>query len=194
MKRTLCNKTLGWFSALVMVSSLGFGNPSDATNLSGIIHDHTAVTAGSWELQGEYSLKTKGNGKADFSAILTMERSDYWALTSGSDPNARSAHTHHVTLADGTVTPITGGFEVSGMAAITANGNVAPFGLYSPVVIDITGGDTVTLSNIKVTFQGAAAGHFGSAPLSGAVRLCNDADCHRQAEELRDGRGVSRVR
>lgn len=177
MKKTLCKKTLWWISGLVMVSSLGFGNPQ-ATNISGIIHDHTAVSAGSWELQGEYSMKTKGNGKADFSAILTMERSDYWAMTSGSDPNARSAHTHHITLVDGTVTPITGGFEVSGMAAITANGNAAPFGLYSPVVIDITGGDTVTLSNIKVTFQGAAAGHFGTLPLSGAVRFCNDADCH----------------
>lgn len=193
MKTTLCNKTLGWISALVMAGSLGFGNPPDATSLSGIIHDHTAVTAGSWELQGEYSLKTKGNGKADFSAILTMERSDYWAMTSGSDPNARSPHTHHVTLVDGTVTPITGGFEVSGMAAITANGNAAPFGLYSPVVIDITGGDTVNLSNIKLTFQGAAAGHFGSAPLSGVVRLCSDGDCRRQAEDLREGRELTRV-
>ena len=178
MKKTLCNKTLRWISVLLMASSLGFGNPPEVANVSGIIHDHTSVSAGSWELQGEYSLKTKGNGKADFSAILTMERSDYWAVTSGSDPNARSAHTHHVTLVDGTLTPITGGFEVSGTAAITANGNAAPFGLYSPVVIDITGGDTVTLSNIKVTFQGAAAGHFGQLPLSGVVRFCNDADCH----------------
>ena len=191
--KTLCTKTLWWIGALLMTSSLGFGSTTDQTNLSGVIHDHTAVSAGSWELHGEYWLQTKGNGKADFSAILTMQRSDYWAMTSGSDPNARSAHTHHITVVDGTVTQITGGFEVSGMAAITANGNAAPFGLYSPMVIDITGGDTVTLSNIKVTFQGAAAGHFGTLPLSGVVRVCSAGDCRRQADALHDCGGSCRV-
>src|SRR5579872_6763080 len=173
MKTTLWQKTLLCTGVLVMASRFGFSDSPEVTKISGIINDHTAVSAGSWELHGEWSLQTKGNGKGDFSAVLTMERSDYWAMTGG-DPNARSAHTHHITLTDATVTPITGGFEVSGSAAITANGIAAPFGLYSPMVVDITGGDTVAQSNIKVTFQGAAAGHFGSAPLSGAVRVGND--------------------
>src|SRR5690348_9975893 len=116
MKNTLWQKTLLCTGVLVMASRFGYSDSPGAMKLSGIINDHTAVSAGSWELHGEWSLKTKGNGTGDFSAVLTMERSDYWAMTSGGDPNARSQHTHHITLTDATVTPITGGFEVSGSA------------------------------------------------------------------------------
>jgi hypothetical protein len=165
--KTLCVLLLASSTALL-------GKPPEPTQLSGIINDHTAVSAGSWELHGEWTLKAKGDNKADFSAVLQMERSDYWALTGG-NPDARSAHTHHVTIVDGTITPITGGFEVTGTATITVNGNAATFN-GSTVVIDVTGGATVTYSNIKVTFQGGAAGHFGSAALAGAVRADKESD------------------
>ena len=42
-----------------------------------------------------------GSGKASFTAALNMELSDGWVLTENNgnfDPNARGAHTHHVTL------------------------------------------------------------------------------------------------
>jgi len=168
---------------LVLVFGIGvFADEGNhhSTNLSGIINDHTSVAAGSWEVHGVWSMKLKGDsGKADFSAVLTMERSDYWAfITPGANPDARTAHTHHITLVDGAVTPIANGFEVSGMAAFTGNGNPAPFGQYAPVLIDITGGTSVTFSNIKLILQGAAAGHFGSLPLAGAVRRSTDAGGH----------------
>jgi hypothetical protein len=67
-----------------------------------------------------------------------MELSDGWVLTKNMgnfDPNARGAHTHHVTLVDGEVTPITNGFRVTGTAVITLNGSPAPVSP-SPLVIE----------------------------------------------------------
>jgi hypothetical protein len=77
-------------------------------------------------------------------------------------------HTHHIGLVDGTVTALPNGWRISGNAVITGNGNVAGFSP-SPIVVEITGGNAVAASNIKLTFDGAAVSHFGTQPLDGVV-------------------------
>jgi len=147
----------------------------DGLKLTGFINDYTVASAGSWEIHGAWSLHAKGSsGKADFSAALTMERSDYWlATTPSADPNnpaTRNAHTHHIDVTDAAVTAIPNGFRLTGAATITANGSTPPFGTASTIQIDITGGDLVELSNVKLTFGGNAVSHFGAQPLSGVIR------------------------
>lgn len=156
-------------SALAQVQDSG----DRALRLSGLINDHTAQLAGAWEIHGQWSMSVSGDsGSANFSAILTMERSDLYVLTTG-DPT-RTAHTHHITLANATVAPIAGGFEVTGLADITANGNPAPLPPPLQLTIDITGGTELPYSNIKITFGGGAANHFGTQALSGVVRFIHD--------------------
>jgi hypothetical protein len=146
----------------VAVGSEGSGK------LTGVINDYVD-SAGSWHINGEWSLQVKGNsGKAEFFASLIMMRSDLWVITTGADPANRMPHTHHVGLADGVVTPLPNGWRISGNAVITGNGNAAGFSP-SPIVVEITGGNTVAAANIKLTFEGAAAGHFGTQPLDGVV-------------------------
>ncbi len=94
------------------------------------------------------------------------------------DPNnlvTRNAHTHHISLVNGRVTAIPGGFRVSGQASettITGNGATALFETDPPtstLQIDVTGGNLVSFSNVTLTFGGAAVKHFGLNPLSGVV-------------------------
>jgi hypothetical protein len=172
-------KAMWWIvcaCTLVLVMSIGaLAQAPVQVKLSGVINDYTPETivpfVGPWEIRGDWSLKVKGDsGKADFSAALTMVRSDYWVLTFGADPedpSLRRPHTHHITLVDGDVTPITNGFRVTGMATITTNGS--PDFSPSSLQIDITGGSLVVFSNIHVTFGSPASGHFGSQPLDGVV-------------------------
>jgi hypothetical protein len=93
----------------------------------GVINDYTieASLGGPWEIGGEWSLKVDGYpGRADFSAALTMVRSDVGVTDNGGDlddPAARNAHTHHITLLGGTVTPITNGIRVTGPAATSVS-------------------------------------------------------------------------
>lgn len=175
------SKNFWWVAQIgVLVLAVGIGALAQTpvqVNFSGLMNDYTPASVGPvgpWEVRGEWSLKVKGDaGKADFSAVLTMVRSDYWVLTNAADvndPSARVPHTHHITVVDGAVTPIANGFRVSGTATVTASGNPPPFGLSSPLQIDITGGSVVAFSNIKLTFGSPAAGHFGSQPLDGVVK------------------------
>ena len=85
------------------------------------------------------------------------------------DPNGRGAHTHHVTLVNVDVTWLTNGFQLSGTVTITVNGNPAPVSP-SPLVITVTGGSDVKLSNITMTFGAPGSRHFGSEPLPGVVQ------------------------
>jgi hypothetical protein len=165
----------GILALLVSVSNLT-AHAQGAT-LAGLFNDYTpAGTSGPWELHGQWSLKVNGeSGKADFSAVLTMERSDLGVTLTGGDPNnpaSRHAHTHHIMVSDATVTPLANGFRVSGPAIVTGNGNFpAPdFGPNTTVQIDVIGGNTVSPSNIKLTFIGDAASHFGTQPVNGVVR------------------------
>lgn len=183
---------------VVLVLTIGasaLGQASKHMTFSGTLSDHTVAAgiAGPWEVRGHWTLKVKGDsGKADFSAALTMERSDQGVAmqppeANGSsnfdDPAKRNAHTHHITLTDGVVTEIPNGFRVTSPNPTIVTGNGAyppPFGVPSFVQIDITGvtgapGD-VTFSNIAVTFSGMATKHFGTNPINGVVRSVDKED------------------
>jgi hypothetical protein len=140
------------------------GQPQTRTQnkLDGFIDDFTADLDGNgpWQISGVWSLALKGqSGRADFSVTLNMVRSD-------STP--RAAHTHHITLTDGSVSQIANGFHVSGNATMASNGNLAGFS-GSFIDVQIAGGSAVPASNIALTFSGGAAGHFGSQPFHGPV-------------------------
>lgn len=129
----------------------------------GIIDDFTPVldANGPWQVSGEWSLKVRGHGtRGDFSVALNMVRAE--------NPDNRSPHTHQVTISDGEVTSLANGFQVSGSAVITVNGNLAGFS-GSPVTVQVTGGSAIDSSNISLTFGGGAVMHFGSQPLHGVV-------------------------
>ena len=140
-------------------------------NLDGTLNDYVEA-GGAWHVTAEWSLHVKGaSGKADFAAAFTMVRSDLWVLLTGANPQnpeARAPHTHHVSIVNGDVAMLANGFRVAGTAIITSNGSLAGFS-GSSVQVDITGGTAVQYSNIKVTFAGAAAGHFGPQQLDGVV-------------------------
>lgn len=159
--------------------------------LRGLINDFTPVTTGGpWEIHGEWSLHVLNQvdgqpQKATFSAELSMERSDEGVLVNGandfSDPTGRHAHTHHITIMNGTVTSISGGFRVTGVATIAGNGNPPPdFDKLANVTIDITGASLVQYSNLKLTFLGSpdnppahgatAVEHFGQYAINGVVK------------------------
>ncbi len=86
-----------------------------------------------------------------------------------SENPSRQSHTHHVAMTDGQVTPIAGGYRISGTAAITSNGALAGF-TGSPLDIEITGGSALNFS-IESTFGGSAVGHFGDQPIDGVVNF-----------------------
>ena len=145
--------------------------------VTGILADHVWVDmgagAGAWQVSGTWSARVSGSsGKGEFVAAILGVRSDLWVLQTGADPQTspRSPHTHHVVLPDATVTAIPGGIRLTGNAIMTTNGNVADFS-GSPIVVDITGGNTVQWSNMKLTFLGQSTGHFGSHTYDGVVTI-----------------------
>jgi hypothetical protein len=169
---------------LVLTSIAALSQNATPRGLSGVINAYspqtttttgtTTTTTGPYEIRGPWSLKVKGDSaKADFSAALNMELSDGWVITqnnSNFDPNARGAHTHHVTLIDGDVTTTsTGGLLITGTATIMLNGSPAPVSP-SPLTIEISGGTDVQFSNIALTFDTPGSKHFGTEPLPGVVR------------------------
>lgn len=189
------SKAFRWAIPAIAVLALTAGAGALAQNskqikFSGTINDYTpASTGGPWEVRGHWTLIVdERSGTADFSAALTMERSDLGVMQNGggdlNNPADRNAHTHHITLAGGEVTSITGGFRVttSKDATITGNGTLPPpFGSgLSPMMIDITGGNSVTYSNIAMSFQDPSAiNHFGLNPLHGVVRSVKYVDPFR---------------
>ncbi|MGA8619879.1 MAG: hypothetical protein WB660_15335 [Candidatus Sulfotelmatobacter sp.] len=176
-------------SVLVLaVSICAFAQGPKEIQFRGTISDYTPLNVGGpWEVRGTWSLTLKRDGKANFSAALNMERSDLGVMQSGggdlNNPMDRMAHTHHFTLLNGTVTfPSDGTVEVTGPVTITANGKFPPpFGPTSKLTIDITGGNSVTFSNIKLTFDSKADAvtHFGSSPINGVVRSVKEDERHR---------------
>ena len=173
------NKNFGWVAQigiLVLAAALG-AVAQGPTHFRGVFNDYTpANTSGPWEVRGQWSLNLNGDsGLANFSAALTMGRSDLGVMQNGggdlNNPAGRHVHTHHIALTGGTVTPLANGFRVTGTATITGNGSYPPpFGGNSSVQIDVTGGNTVAFSNIQLSFVGDAANHFGSQPVNGVVR------------------------
>lgn len=183
----------------VLILAVGAGALAQTRNhlkFRGLINDYTPASTvnpgGPWEVRGHWSLAVKGeygkaDCKADFSAALTMERSDEGIKENGNgdfndeNPMDRMAHTHHITLVDGVVTTIPGGFQVKGPATVTANGAFPPpFGSEIPVLtIDITGGtgeNSVEFSNITLAFGDPADKHFGTQPLHGVVHASEKHD------------------
>ena len=178
MMRVRLQRLLSVGVLVLLATSTGQAQGPKGFHASGSIDDVTVPSAGAWVIHGKWSLDAKEdrNGEfstADFSAVMTMERSDYYlVLNPALDPEnlaTRNAHTHHITLEDAVVTPIAGGFRLTGPATVTGNGAPAPFGA-STLQVDIVGGSVVSFSNLKLTFGGGAATHFGSQPLSGAVQ------------------------
>jgi hypothetical protein len=147
------------------------------TQFSGVINDYTPSTsspAGPWEMRGPWTLTlNQDTSKADFSATLTMELSDYTRNPSNVDSTSattgRMQHTHHIMIEAGTVTQNpTGGFELSGPATITKDGSPAPLKA-STLSVNIIGGTSVGFSNITLQFQGGATVHFGPQLIHGVV-------------------------
>jgi hypothetical protein len=195
------SKALRWMVSAVAVVMLSvvIGALAQApapTHFSGLINDYSPETimgkvVGPWEMHGTWSLDLKGrSGLADFSAAMTMELSDYavvnGVVTNVDNPEARSAHTHHITMKDATVSYATGmcpvstpattnpGFMVTGLASIAANGGPAPFSkgdtVLSTLQVCVSGGSDVPFSNVTMAFGAPASGHFGSQAIHGVVR------------------------
>jgi hypothetical protein len=165
-------------------------------HLGGIINDYTAATgvSGPWEMHGTWSLKVDGkSGKADFSAVMTMEHPDSWiAMNPGApgkpnvdNPATRSPHTHHITMTDAMVSydtsvcpadspATTVRLAIIGQPSITGNGTAAPFEAKGPSTLQvcITGGTEVEFSNVTMAFTSTspATVHFGSQAIHGVVR------------------------
>jgi hypothetical protein len=148
------------------------------TEFSGLIHDYSPSTTvtpmGPWEMRGQWTLTLNADpSKADFSAALTMELSDYTRNSSNVDSTSgttsRMQHTHHITITGGTITPITtGGFQLNGPASITKDGSPAPLAA-STLTVAITGGTNVEYSDITLQFAGGAIVHFGSQLIHGVI-------------------------
>ena len=183
----MMSRAFGWtvstIAVMLMAASIS-GVAQNPTQFSGMINAYspqtvtTTGTTGPYEVRGPWSLQfiptsfSSGPGKASFTAALNMELSDGWVLTENNgnfDPNARGAHTHHVALVNVDVTWLTNGFQLSGMATITLNGNPAPVSP-SPLLITVTGGSDLKFSNITLTFGSPGSKHFGSEPLPGVVQ------------------------
>jgi len=162
MKTSILLRVAFLVTLTLALSSQGQAQPAAQARVGGEIDDYTALAdpAGPWHLTGEWLVALQGDsGKGDVSAALSMVRSQ--------NP-APAAHTHHVSIVDGEVTPLANGFRISGAAVITSNGNLAGFS-GSPVDVQVTGGNTLPYSNVIVTFGGAAVAHFGDQPIHGVV-------------------------
>jgi hypothetical protein len=175
-KHLRCVAQIGILLLVASIGALAQNRTPERRSFSGLINAYSPQTSttGPYEVRGTWELQLKGNsGKADFSANLNMVLSDGWVLTLGGgnfDPSGRGAHTHHITLRNAVVTPITGGFKVNGTATITANGTNNPLVSPSPLEVDIVGGTNVKFSNVTLTFGTPASNHFGTEPLPGVVQ------------------------
>jgi hypothetical protein len=163
MRNSLLVRAVCAVALAVALVSPALAQSSSPFKIVGTISDYTdaANAAGPWNITGDWSAELRGrSGRVDFIVSLAMVRS-----TTGA-----ASHTHHVALMDATVTRIANGYRISGDAVITTSGGLAAFS-GSPLAVDITGGGAVDFSNVKMTFGGAAIGHFGDQPIEGVVTL-----------------------
>ena len=186
-------------AVLLLASSIGaLAQAPLPEHVSGILSDYTSVVsnAGPWEIRGHWALDLKGrSGKAEFSAYMTMELSDYGVSRVGKDAGVaanRGAHTHHILMTDATVSSDpadtsscptfsptnTALFVVSGTANfISGNGNAASFEKNGASMLQVCvsggtdGASEVQYSNMTLVFAGPATGHFGTDPIHGVVRF-----------------------
>jgi hypothetical protein len=173
------------------------------THFRGLLNDYSpasvngvTIKGGPYEMHGTWKLDIdEGGYSASFSAALTMQTVDFLNPSPTFDPGTLGAHTHQISVPRGmvhdgptdwvsmcpTLSPaVTGGFVVTGMAYVTANGSNPPFGNPSPVTICILGGSNpnlpssayVQFSNFTLTIAAPASSHFGPQPIHGVVARC----------------------
>jgi hypothetical protein len=163
MRNSLLARAAFVVALAVALVSPALAQSSSPFKIVGTVSDYTdaANAAGPWNITGDWSAELRGrSGRVDFIVSLAMVRS-----TTGA-----ASHTHHVALLDATVTRVANGYRISGDAVITTSGGLAAFS-GSPLTVDITGGGAVEFSNVRLTFGGAAIGHFGDQPIEGVVTL-----------------------
>jgi hypothetical protein len=179
-------------AALTLTVGLALSQDTRDVQFKGVIHDYTpsTVAGGPYEMRGEWALDVSRTGTASFTVDLTMETSDYGISDSSqvdpTNPATRTPHTHHITMADATVSydpsvcpannPATTGAAavvVTGTATTMANGSPAPFESKgaSTLQVCITGGSTVSFSNLTLVYTGPATTHFGPQAIHGVVTL-----------------------
>jgi hypothetical protein len=165
------------------VSVVSAARAEGPIHLTGVINGFSPATVnpvGPWEIHGTWSLMVNPHSRfADFSADVTMERSDLWVSTNMQDPDntaLRMSHTHHIALHHVSITAIPNGFRLNGNASVTKDGSPAPL-TSAPLQVDFTGGTSLLISNVALTFLApipdpgtAANSHFGSVPILGVVR------------------------
>jgi hypothetical protein len=190
------SKSLSFAVRIIVAAAMAVGTGAMAQDpgprhLSGVINDYSPVSGNTmaWELHGPWTLTIdKETGKAHFSMSLTMGLSAVAQNTTTLQDITLAQHTHNIAM-DGTVTynptdcppasattpPYTARIELNNTASVFANGNVPPFGQFSPLQVCIAGGvdkpdqPTVQFSNITLVFSGGAAGHFGMQAIHGVV-------------------------
>jgi hypothetical protein len=159
-------------TGLVVATNASSDTPGPR-KLAGVINDfspRSTVPTGPYVVNGTWSLQLHPTGKADFTASLTMVRSDLWIIESGGDPESqadRNFNTHHVLVTNGQISTVGATLVMDGTAIVTSNGNQVFPG--STVHIEISGGTAVAPSNIKLTFGAPASNHFTSQPYEGVV-------------------------
>ena len=215
------NTTLRWIARDLAILSVATGlggltlalagdrEEPPPLHYSGLINDYTpsaaTVKGGPYEMRGRWSLDVdERRGTARFSAAMNMETSDF-GITQGTvnkdDPTTRGAHTHHILMTDGVISPdwaascpkfspaVTGGFVVTGPAYITGNGGPPPFGNSSQLTLCVLGAGNVMFSNITMTLGAPANTHFGTQAIHGVVLGCvgpwerESKDCSVQVPE-----------
>jgi hypothetical protein len=150
-------------------------NPATPTKLEGVINDfspRSTTPTGPYLVNGTWALQFNPSGQASFTASLTMVRSDLWFVETNGDPDsqvARNFHSHHIVVTDGRIETVNNTIVVTGAAIITSNGNEVFPG--SSVQIEISGGNAVARSNMKLIIGGPAAAHFTSQPYEGVVNI-----------------------
>ena len=167
------------------------------SHFRGLVNDFTPISGGTtaWEVRGPWSLTLdEDNGKASFSASLTMELSPLGQSSTNVGSVALSQHTHDIKLKGATVnynptdcpahavgTPAyTARFEVKGSATVSANGGPFPpppaMAEPSELQVCIEGGPDTTYSNVTLVFGSPASSHFGLQAIHGVVRKANWSD------------------
>jgi len=165
----------GILAMTVFVIAAVSHNPATPTKLEGVINDfspRSTTPPGPYLVNGPWSLQFNPSGQAEFTASLTMVRSDLWFVETNGDPEsqaARNFHSHHIKVTDGQVQSVNNTIVVTGTATITSNGNEVFPG--STAQIEISGGNAVARSNLKLVIGGPAATHFTSEPYEGVVNI-----------------------
>ena len=176
-------------AALTLSVGLVLGQDTRNVRFRGVIHDYgpSTIPGGPYEMRGDWTLQVERSGTASFTADLTMETSDYGISGSTqvdpANPSTRNPHTHHISLTNGAVSydasvcpanspaTTTAGVVVTGTAVTTANGSPAPFESKgsSTLQVCVTGGSTVSFSNLSLVYTGPATAHFGTQAIHGSV-------------------------